>query len=209
MAKHKPTSRLPKIPAPLVKAVAEYCRADKDNSLSVLTEVLRVNAHPDARPAVMAVTAYDAAIRGRELLNTPIMTKPLGYLIPKGTTSTAVSPHAPVAKGSRPYWVKVVTSVDDSDRTAYGVKGRFINCEDVEKLPENTLVMVMTKHKTKRLVYVLRSKHGKPTNIPFPAHSPNPPLVVSGSVLLKGTDPGERWWEGTFNSLIKRGVKSL
>lgn len=188
MAKNPPKSR---IPEPLLCAMVEYCRDNVDNTIALVSRVLRVNAAPKASAVDIAIAAYDAARH------------------PKGFSAPVIrSPHAPIAKAPRNYWVRIVSSVDTTTGSAYGIKGKFINPEDAEILPENTVIVAMTKHGKSRNLYLMRSKHGKPTNLPFPSASPDKPLVISASVVSKYSNPSPAQWAGIFDQLDKMKART-
>ena len=210
MAKAKPKTT---IPEPLVQAVAKYCAGDTDSAFFVISAVLKANAHPKADPLDIADKAIKAA-QARALCFTAIaLGKGFKAVTPiAGVTppTKSVSPHAPVAKGKKDYWVKVVTSVYRSEPNAWGIKGRFINPEATATFPEDTPVMGVTNKWKNKSAYLMRSKHGKPTNIPFPPTSPHAPLCVSGSVIVKVTSPSTGWWLSIMDTLVRKaGVKDL
>lgn len=81
---------------------------------------------------------------------------------------TQVSPHAPVAKGKRPYWIKVVTSYDPNVPNGYGVKGKFVNPDQLHHEQDDAIVVVQTKDKNAKLLSLFRVKHGASSVFKFP-----------------------------------------
>ncbi len=181
------------IPEPLVRAVLAYCRDSKGNALHVLSSVLRPFAAPTADVDTIATNALASAVLSpTSMFNAP----------------SAISPHAPVPHTKKDYWVKVISSIDMSDLSAWGVKGRFILPSDTFDLPDDTLLLVATKFKRNTRISLVSTKgYLCKSDIEYPKPCTSF-LKVSGSIITFFDNPTGYEWDGVFGYLKKQNVRA-
>lgn len=137
------------VPQALLDAVTSYAKqGNMQNNNALIAAVIEVVISPQA-----PITAEDYAhwvviaahcglspyanIGGSKLTHSP----------------TTMSPHAPVPKPKKPYWIKVITSVDTNQVNGFGIKGKFITEGEVVLLPKDKHLLVQIKEKPSSKTY--------------------------------------------------------
>lgn len=209
-------NRKDEIPKALVDVVATYCKRS-GNAWAVINSALnaidtgvgkklvaeKVMTHP-------VVAGSTAANTARLIASSKAMLMPrLGATASPGatmTTSKPLSPHAPVPKGTKkPYWFKVVSTIDPKQVNGYGIKGRLVNPEDLAKLSKGSIVVAQTRYRKGFIAYVLTKamKKGMSANIEFPRGSGEATIVVKDWAIRRAS----RDYHGIFAELASRGVR--
>ena len=180
----KPTSAPSAVPTAILGLVTRLCENRDAAKLIITHALIGTNSHsPLSRLMKNAEKVLIAADKNQEVydldgaLSIGIIASITSTPTPKPTVKSS-SPHSPVRKEKKPYWIKVVSSYNPAQPNGYGVKGRFIAPEDVSKLPQNTLLVVQTSHGKKQNVFVLRKSTGVKAHLSFPSGAKTKTLII-------------------------------
>lgn len=197
------------IPQPVVDVIATYCKTSKANIITIVEAAVSplVNGNPVRANlyADMITRIIDSDIDPNVIMNIVNAIKPhvgSGIVVGQNPNANPVpmtqaqamtptptgarqSPHAPRKGGGPrlPYWFKVVTSVDMKTVNGYGLKGKFINFDDVDKQQQGRIIVVQVKDfKTKAMrLHVLKVDANQSCGIVLPHGNT---LGITGADLL-------------------------
>ena len=165
----KPTSAPSAVPTAILGLVTRLCENRDAAKLIITHALIGTNSHsPLSRLMKNAEKVLIAADKNQEVYD---LDGALSIGIIASITSTPTptpkpavkssSPHSPVRKEKKPYWIKVVSSYNPAQPNGYGVKGRFVSIEEVAKLPMGALMVVQTTNKKKhKMITIRKAKTG-------------------------------------------------
>jgi len=98
----------------------------------------------------------------------------------------SLSPHSPIPKVKKPYWIKLVSSVDYTHTNAFGLKGKFLSLGDLRR-DRPDMVVVCTKDKGTSIYSILKRNNKNRSMVHFPNNA-HTALSIDGYGIRLSTD---------------------